>query len=177
MTDQVLVAGIGNIFLGDDAFGCEVVSALRNHAFPYKVRVVDFGIRGLDLAYALLDPWEAVILIDALPRGEAAGTLYLVEPNLSSIPSAVSSLPAIDAHGMDPVKVLQLAAAMGEVPSKIYILGCEPQDCGGEEGRMGLSAAVEGAIPEAIRMIDALVSRIFDKQTAGATKLFDEVRR
>jgi hydrogenase maturation protease len=82
MTTRILVAGVGNIFLGDDGFGVEVALALSNRPLPESVKVKDFGIRGFDLAYALLDPWDAVIIVDALPRGEAPGTLYVVEPGI-----------------------------------------------------------------------------------------------
>ena len=82
MTAKILVACVGNIFLGDDGFGVEVALALSKRQLPESVSVKDFGIRGFDLAYALLDPWDAVIIVDALPRGEAAGTLYVVEPDL-----------------------------------------------------------------------------------------------
>ena len=85
MTARILVAGVGNIFLGDDGFGVEVALALSKRQLPESVKVKDFGIRGFDLAYALLDPWDAVIIVDALPRGEAAGTLYVVEPDLGGI--------------------------------------------------------------------------------------------
>ena len=106
MSASVLVAGIGNIFLGDDAFGVEVVRALARCSLPDAVCVKDFGIRGFDLAYALLDPWEMVILVDALPRGGAPGTLYTLEPDLSTMGDPASSDMAINPHGMDPVRVL-----------------------------------------------------------------------
>jgi len=169
MNDQVLIAGIGNIFLGDDGFGCELARLLSSRSLPTGVKVMDFGIRGFDLAFALLDPWRVVVLIDALPRGGAAGTLYLVEPDLAAIPAA-SSQDSVDAHSMDPVKVLQLAAMMGKVSCKIYLLGCEPEDCGGEEGSMGLSPVVAAAIPEALCMIDELVARIFEKDIPAVTE-------
>jgi hydrogenase maturation protease len=85
MTAKILVAGVGNIFLGDDGFGVEVALSLSKRQLPESVTVKDFGIRGFDLAYALLDPWDAVIIVDALPRGEAAGTLYVVEPDLAAL--------------------------------------------------------------------------------------------
>src|ERR1700723_2432639 len=85
MSASVLVAGIGNIFLGDDGFGVEVVRGLTTRSMPEGVTVKDFGIRGFDLAYALLDPWDTVILVDALPRGEAAGTLFVLEPDLTGL--------------------------------------------------------------------------------------------
>jgi len=176
VTDRVLIAGIGNIFLGDDAFGVEFVRALLHQPKLAGVRMVDFGIRSLDLAYALLDPWEAVILVDAVPRGEEPGTLYTIEPDLTNLAAEPGGV-AIDAHGMDPVRVLQLAASMGDLPSRIFVLGCEPADCGGEEGRMGLTPTVEVAIPEAIRMLRQLVRRILENtETVLKENSLHEVR-
>jgi hydrogenase maturation protease len=177
MNDQVLIAGIGNIFLGDDAFGCEVARELCARPLPPRVRVIDYGIRGLDLAYALLDPWQAVILIDALPRGEKPGTLYIFEPDLAELTAPDAGQQQIDAHSMDPVKVLRLAASMGNISSNIYLLGCEPEDCGGEEGRMGLSPAVANAIPEALRMIEKLVVRNSDTSATPSAQNTYEVNQ
>ena len=157
MTAKILIAGVGNIFLGDDGFGVEVALALSQRQLPEGVKVKDFGIRGFDLAYALLDPWDAVIIVDALPRGEAAGTLYVVEPNLA----AASAETAINPHGMDPVRVLNLAVSQGTISAQVLVVGCEPQDFGDElEGRMGLSAPVQAAVEEAAKMVLELAARI-----------------
>jgi hydrogenase maturation protease len=159
MTAKILVAGVGNIFLGDDGFGVEVALELSQRQLPESVKVKDFGIRGFDLAYALLDPWDAVIIVDALPRGEAAGTLYVVEPDLAALPGAGSA--AINPHGMDPVRVLNLAASQGTISAQVLVVGCEPQDFGDElEGRMGLSAPVQAAVEEAAKMVLDLAARI-----------------
>jgi hydrogenase maturation protease len=159
MMAKILVAGVGNIFLGDDGFGVEVALALSQRQLPESVKVKDFGIRGFDLAYALLDPWDAVIIVDALPRGQAAGTLYVVEPDLASLPGAASA--AINPHGMDPVQVLNLAASQGTISAQVLVVGCEPQDFGDElEGRMGLSAPVQAAVEEAAKMVLELAARI-----------------
>ncbi len=169
MSATILIAGIGNIFLGDDAFGVEVARALAKRTLPESVSVKDFGIRGFDLAYALLDPWDAVILVDALPRGEAPGTLYTMEPNLTGLGNPASPDMAMNPHGMDPVRVLHLAASMGTIAARVLIVGCEPQDFGDElEGRMGLSPQVEAAIPEAVRMVVDLVARLREKAAAVA---------
>ena len=159
MTARILVAGVGNIFLGDDGFGVEVALALSRRQLPESVSVKDFGIRGFDLAYALLDPWDAVIIVDALPRGEAAGTLYVVEPDLAALPGAASA--AINPHGMDPVRVLNLAASQGTISAQVLVVGCEPRDFGDElEGRMVLSAPVQTAVEEAAKMVLELAARI-----------------
>src|SRR4051794_33940377 len=102
MPPRVLVAGIGNIFLGDDAFGVEVAQHLARREWPDGVRVVDFGIRGLDLTYALLDGYEVVILVDALPRGGQPGTLYVLEPDRAALEPGEGG-PMVEGHGLDPV--------------------------------------------------------------------------
>lgn len=158
---DILVAGIGNIFLGDDAFGVSVIQSLAKRPMPENVSVKDFGIRGFDLAYALLDPWHTVILIDTMSRGEAPGTLYTMEPSLADLGNPASPDMAMNPHGMDPARVLQLAATMGNISARLLIVGCEPQDFGDElEGRMGLSAAVQDAVGEASDIVEDLVRRI-----------------
>ena len=114
MKERILIAGIGNIFLGDDAFGVEVVRRLAARKLPDAVRVVDFGIRGFDLAYALMEGYEVTILVDATPRGGEPGTLYTIEPDLRSASAPQTGVsPAIDAHSMDPLRVLGLVKALG----------------------------------------------------------------
>lgn len=166
MTPTILVAGVGNIFLGDDAFGVEVVLSLNRRRLPESVVVKDFGIRGFDLAYALLDPWNAVIIVDTLPRGEVPGTLYAIEPHLADLRSPASPDAAMNPHGMDPVRVLNLADSMGGISAQVFIVGCEPNDFGDElEGRMGLSSPVQAAVEEASNMIEELVGRILATKT------------
>jgi hydrogenase maturation protease len=156
-SSHILVAGVGNIFLGDDAFGVEVARALGTRSLPEGVVVKDFGLRSFDLAYALLDPWEAVVLVDAVPRGEPPGTLYTIEVDLNEL-GKLEEAP--DAHSMNPVKVLKLAQSTGHVTSRVYVVGCEPEDCGGEEGRMGLTPAVEAAVERGAHMVEQLLERI-----------------
>jgi hydrogenase maturation protease len=156
-TPRILVAGVGNIFLGDDAFGVEVVQRLARRPQPEGVRIIDFGIRGLDLAYTLLDRYDAVILVDAAPRGERPGTLYLLEPE--AMP-AEGGAP-IEAHNMDPVRVLRLAASMGGPPQRLLVVGCEPEFLGNEEDiAVALSAPVQAAVEEAVLMVEALVASV-----------------
>ncbi len=160
MSQRILIACVGNIFLGDDAFGVEVARVLASREFPEGVRVVDFGIRAFDLAYALLDPWDAVILVDAVLRGGMPGTLYTIEPDLSGIAATETNDAPLDGHSMDPVKVVQLAQSMGSVTARLLVLGCEPADCGGEEGRMGLTAPVQNSISAAADMVEELVEQL-----------------
>jgi hydrogenase maturation protease len=158
---SVLIAGVGNIFLGDDAFGVEVARHLATRALPPGVSVVDYGIRGFDLAYALLDPWDAVIIVDAMARGGSPGTLYTIEPDLNCIGNTHSPDVAMNPHGMDPVRVLNLAASLGEISARVYVVGCEPADFGDElEGRTGLSPHLQSVVEEASNMVERLVGRI-----------------
>lgn len=165
---RLLVAGIGNIFLGDDAFGCEVIRALEQRALPREVRVMDFGIRSYDLAYALTEGYDAAILVDATPRGEPPGTLYLIEPDLAQL-GGLETAP-VDAHSMDPVRVLQLAESLGgPLPARLYLVGCEPADLGAEDGRLGLSAPVQAAVPHALERIETLVCNLIGAATQTNT--------
>ena len=160
----ILVAGIGNIFLGDDAFGGEVARRLAGRKLPDAVVVTDFGIRGFDLSYALQDGYETTILVDACPHGDAPGTLYVIEPDLKALddPSAPQAL--VEAHAMNPVSVLRMARAMNIEVKNMLLVGCEPETLGGEEGQMGLSAAVEAAVDEAVKLVESLVSKALDKK-------------
>jgi hydrogenase maturation protease len=155
---RILIAGVGNIFLGDDAFGVEVAQRLLRRGLPDGVRVVDFGIRGLDLTYALLDGYEAVILVDAAPRGEKPGTLYVMEVPQDG---AAGEPAAVEAHDMDPVKVLRLAAAMGGRVERLLLVGCEPSPLAeADEMAMGLSAPMRDAVETAVPLIESLVGRL-----------------
>jgi hydrogenase maturation protease len=144
---RVLVAGIGNVFLGDDGFGC----ALARRVAVEGVDIVDFGIRGMDLAYALAD-YDLVVFLDATPRGEAPGTLYLIEPDLDGLPLDV------DAHAMHPVSVLALAKTLGGELPRTLVLGCEPA---GVEEFTDLSEPVRAALVEA----EKLLAEVLRKET------------
>jgi hydrogenase maturation protease len=155
-TVRVLVAGIGNVFMGDDGFGVEVARRLAGRAFPPGVDVADFGIRGMDLMYALGEGYDAAVFVDAVPRGEPPGTLSVIEPRLDDGGGPVT----LDAHGMDPLKVLALARQIGDVPERILIVGCEPavRMTGEEEELVGeLSEPVRLAVPAAVEMVQSLL--------------------
>jgi hydrogenase maturation protease len=163
---SILIACVGNIFLGDDAFGVEVARRLAGRAQPAGVRVVDYGIRGLDLAYAMIDGYDATILVDATARGGEPGTLYLIEADAEETGGPAS----VEAHAMSPEHVLGLVRSMGGVPGRVLVVGCEPETFGPEdEGLMGLSAPVEAALGEAVNMIESLVATIRNepRPTAG----------
>ena len=150
---RVLVAGVGNIFLGDDAFGVEVARRLTGERLPAGVRVADFGIRSLHLAYDLLDGgYDLTILIDATARGNRPGTLYVIEPDAAE----PNSPPAADGHSMSPDSVLAAVRALGGAPGRVLIVGCEPASV--EEG-MGLSAEVAAAAAEAVQLVRDLLAR------------------
>jgi hydrogenase maturation protease len=156
---RILVAGIGNIFLGDDGFGVEVAQQLTHCDFPAAVRVVDFGIRGFDLAYALQDGYETTILLDAFPHGHPPGTVYVVEPDLNDPAADLSQENFVEPHAMNPVNVLRMAAAMKAPLKRVLLVGCEPETFGGEEGQMGLSPAVAAAVGEAMKVVAGLVEK------------------
>jgi len=160
MTKRILVAGVGNIFFGDDAFGCEVTRELARHSLPEGVRVIDFGIRSYDLAYAMMDDYAATILVDAAPRGRPPGTVYLIEPELNILDSPENEV--VNAHGMNPVRVLQMVRFLGGTPRRVFVVGCEPAVLE-SNGQLGLSETVRTAIPAAIETIKKLIDDLIDK--------------
>jgi hydrogenase maturation protease len=157
-TPSILVAGIGNIFFGDDAFGVEVARRLAARNPSQTVRVTDFGIRSLDLAYALQDGYETVILVDAVQGTQAPGTVYVIQPDMQSLSASEKTI--VNAHGMDPVRVLQLAASMGAKLDRILLVACQPADLGGQQGKLGLSAQVEAGVEAAVQKIESLIIQI-----------------
>ncbi len=165
MSPGVLVAGIGNVFLGDDGFGVEVVRRLAAKSLPAGVRVADFGIRGLHLAFELLEhPDDTTILVDATPRSGEPGTVYLIEPDLETL--AAPGAGAADAHDMTPAAVFGFLRSLGGTPGRVLIVGCEPLST---EEEMGLSPPVEGAVDEAVALIlDVLVRENGSGNGAGA---------
>jgi hydrogenase maturation protease len=158
MSGGVLIAGIGNIFQTDDAFGVEVAGRLAHHPLPPGVRVEDFGIRGVHLAYELLEGYDALILIDAVPMGEPAGTLVVMEPELGARPpSSEPDGPAVDAHTMSPDVVLATLDRLGGSVERIFIVGCQPGDL--RDG-MGLTPAVDAALDHAVDLCLELLTDV-----------------
>jgi hydrogenase maturation protease len=161
--EPILIAGVGNIFLGDDGFGVAVAQRLLAATLPPGVQVVDFGIRSLDLAYALMESTGVTILVDACSRGEAPGTLFVIEPrDDDNVP-----LLAIEAHAMNPVLVMRMAKSMGGSLGRILLVGCEPATFGPEEGQLGLSDPVAAAVDDAVDLALTLVRRIRDRIWPG----------
>jgi len=158
---RILIACVGNIFLGDDGFGVEVAQQLARRPLPPDVSVKDFGIRGFDLAYALMESYELTILVDACSRGGAPGTVYLIEPD--PVEDLQPDLPQLEPHGMNPMNVLRLVKSLGGTAGRVLIVGCEPAELGSDhDGQLGLSEPVQAAVEEAIAMIEALVSKVLD---------------
>jgi hydrogenase maturation protease len=160
MTGRTLVAGIGNIFLGDDGFGVEVARRLVDADLPGGVTVTDYGIRGMHLAYDLASGFDTAILVDATARGGAPGTIYVIEPDLPSGPAEPAAgsdpHPLLDAHGMQPDVVLGMLDLLGGArPGQILIVGCEPATV---EESMGLSDPVAACVPEAVQVVLELVT-------------------
>lgn len=146
---RTLVAGVGNIFLSDDAFGLEVIRRLAEREVPEHVVVADYGIRGIHLAYELLEGYDRLILVDALSRGGTPGTVYVLEPD--EVP-ATGAIP--DAHGMEPLAVLSYLASIGGGPIPTVVVGCEPATL---DENMGLSKPVERAVDKAVDVVLGLI--------------------
>jgi hydrogenase maturation protease len=154
---RILVAGVGNVFFGDDGFGVEVATRLNAGTLPAGAQVVDFGIRSYDLAYALTSGrYDAAILVDASTRGGAPGDVYVLAPQIDQ-----SSEPApANAHTMNPDTVLRMARTFGPLPSQVLVVACEPETLGGDEGQLGLSETVSAAVDRAVTVVESLVKRI-----------------
>ena len=162
MTARVLVAGVGNIFLSDDGFGVEVANRLAGTDLPDWVQVVDYGIRGMHLAYDLAnaDGYQTTILVDATPRGGDPGTVYVIEPDLRPQPrtaeAAIDQNPLFNAHGMQPDVVFGMLDMLGAQAGRVLVVGCEPASVA--EG-IGLSGPVAAAVDEAVRVVLDLVAQ------------------
>ena len=159
MSASVLIAGIGNIFHGDDAFGVVVAQRLAEHVWPewlrWQVRVMDIGIRAIDLAFALLDEYELTILVDATARGGEPGTLYTIEIGEGDVPDLSELGEVVNSHGLHPAYVLGLAKSMGARFKRVLLVGCEPLEL--ERDEIGLSRVVEAAVDRAIEIIESIV--------------------
>lgn len=153
MSGLTLVAGVGNIFRSDDGFGSEVARRLAAESLPADVRVVDYGIRSTHLAYDLLDGWERLVLVDLVAPAGQPGTLHLLEVGPDDAGS--DSAGAVDPHSMDPGAVLSGVVSLGGTLPPTIIVGCEPATV--DDG-IGLSPAVEGAVPSAVRTVLNLVT-------------------
>ena len=148
---QILVAGIGNAFLGDDGFGGNVAQALEKRELPSGVKVFDFGTGGLDLAYEVMRGYDALVLVDVSRQGEPPGTLYVMEPDQAEVEGGFEDGEMINPHAMDPQTVLRFVNAVGGWPGKVLVVACEPLVV--EEMGMGLSDEVAGAVERAVNVV------------------------
>ncbi len=154
MTGRTLVAGVGNVFLGDDAFGVEVIRLLAERPSPPGVQVQDFGIRGVHLAYELLNGYDLFVLVDAAARGEEPGTVTVLEADPPA-PDAVAE-PVMDAHSLTPDSIFAMLSALGGHPGRSLVVACEPADV---SPGMGLSGPVQEALPHAVRAVQDILAR------------------
>jgi hydrogenase maturation protease len=151
--NRVMVAGVGNIFLADDGFGVEVARRMSAEVLPAEVEVEDYGIRGMHLAFQLLEGYDTLILIDAMQRGDQPGTIFVIEPDLDAEPVN----PATDAHSMNPEAVLATLAALGGRVDRVLVVGCEPAEL---VERIGLSEVVSRAVDEAMLVVRKLIAEV-----------------
>ena len=152
---RVLIACVGNIFLGDDGFGCEVAKRLAGEPLPEGVKLTDYGTGGMHLAYDLADGYETTILVDAAPRGETPGTLTVLEirPEDRADLASAGGPQLFNGHGMQPEVVLGVLDMLGAEPGRILVVACEPASA---EPGMGLSAPVAAAIDQAVALVTRL---------------------
>jgi hydrogenase maturation protease len=154
MASRILIAGIGNIFLGDDGFGPEVLRHVCDRLDGSEgLRVTDYGIGGMHLAYDLLEDWDALVLVDAIPNRGSAGTVHVFEADHGTPDSPAG----LDAHGMDPATVFASLRALGGRPPRTIVVGCEVADVG--DG-MSLSDPVQAAVPEAVRAVESAIAML-----------------
>lgn len=160
---RILLAGIGNVFLGDDGFGVALADRLSRLELPAGVKVVDFGIRGMDLAFAMQDGYDEVVLLDATPRGQRPGTLYVIE-----VDHGEDFEVSLDTHGLDPVRVIGLVRALGGTPPHTLVIGCEPQtrmSADDEEIVAELSEPVRSALDQGVELVRSLLAELIEKPT------------
>lgn len=161
MTPSILIAGVGNIFLGDDAFGSVVVDRMANSNLPLQARIVDFGIRGFDLSFELLKNYDLVIFIDAISKGSGPGSISVLEITPANVPD--TSAP--DAHGMVLAKSIELARTMGARFGKLCVIGCKPETVEPKQnGEFALSASVAAAVEPAIQLVHLVVKEFLESK-------------
>ncbi|MEO6056929.1 MAG: hydrogenase maturation protease [Gemmatimonadales bacterium] len=148
---QILVAGVGNVFLQDDGFGAEVAKRLGARGVPSGVTVLDFGTGGLKLAYEVMRGYDALVLVDISRQGGEPGTLYVMEPDPASVDGGLEEGDALNPHGMDPRTVLRFVKAVGGWPGKVVVIACEPATI--EDMGIGLSGPVTAALDDAVSLV------------------------
>lgn len=156
MAARILVAGIGNIFLGDDGFGSEVIRNAGISPDDPSVRVIDYGIAGMHLAYDLLEHWDTLVLVDAVPSRGSPGTLHVFQAE-HDVDESGSAATTLDAHSMDPAAVFASLRALGGSPPYTVVVGCE---AGSVEEGIGLTEPVADAVPRAARAVEEIVAAL-----------------
>jgi hydrogenase maturation protease len=147
---MILVAAVGNLWLGDDGFAGEVAKRLRERGVPEDVAVADFGTGGLDLAYEVMRGYDSLLLIDVTRGGGRPGTLYVLEPEEAEIEAGIEDGEMIDPHAMDPQTVLRFVRAVSGWPGSVVVIACEPEQV--DEPGLGLTPAVAEAVPRALEL-------------------------
>jgi hydrogenase maturation protease len=155
---QILVAGVGNAWLQDDAFGGECARRLEERGVPEGVTVMNFGTGGLDLAYEIMRGYDALVLLDASRRGGEPGTLYVLEPDMEELTGPIEDGDVINPHGMDPQTVLRFVGAIGGFSGRIVVIGCEPGEV--DDVGLGLTPAVEGAVERALALVSETLEEL-----------------
>jgi hydrogenase maturation protease len=155
---QILVAGVGNAWLQDDAFGGECARRLEARGVPAGVTVMDFGTGGLDLAYELMRGYDALVLLDASRQGGEPGTLYVIEPDMEEYTGEIADGDVIDPHGMDPGTMLRFVGAIGGFSGKVVVIGCEPGEV--DEVGLGLTPPVAAAVDRALELVTRTVEEL-----------------
>jgi hydrogenase maturation protease len=148
---QILVAGVGNAWLQDDAFGGECARRLESRGVPSGVTVMDFGTGGLDLAYEIMRGYDALVLLDASRQGQKPGTLYVLEPLMEDMAGSIEDGDVINPHGMDPQTVLRFVSAIGGFSGRVVVIGCEPGEV--DEVGLGLTPEVDDVIERAVALV------------------------
>jgi hydrogenase maturation protease len=155
---QILVAGVGNAWLQDDAFGGECARRLEARGVPSGVTVMDFGTGGLDLAYEIMRGYDALILLDASRQGGEPGTLYVIEPSMEDLSGPIEDGDVINPHGMDPQTVLRFVGAIGGFSGRVVVIGCEPGEV--DEVGLGLTPAVDEVVERALALVTDTIEEL-----------------
>lgn len=170
---RFLVAGLGNLFRGDDAFGSEVARRLQSKEISTDVRVIDFGTRGYDFAFALADGYECVLIVDTVDRDAMPGTLFVIEPELDELENFRHNDIQDQSHDVNPLAALRLAKTFCDTLPRLILIGCQPLELGDEmEGCLGLSepvaAAIDPAIERVVSLLDEFANAVESPVTNGA---------
>lgn len=158
LVKQILIAGVGNAWLRDDAFGAEVARRLADQDLPDGVSVMDVGTSGLDLAYEVMRGYSALIIVDVSKQGGEPGTLYVIDVEPDDVPAEITDGETIDPHSMDPMTMLRFVRVIGGWPGRVQVIACEPEIV--DDVGLGLTPAVEAAVDRAIALVRETVAEL-----------------